>query len=147
MPFHGENMGSIPIEIIYNILVFMFLSIVSSKLCIAQYNNKAYIFLKNIKSVLKFLLFLEKEGFLLRIIVLNNFLQVFLKYHNEVSTFRQIKMLTCNKRSLLLTISQIQNLVRIYPNLFFVFYCDGNFFNSFQILKKNKSAFLICFLL
>lgn len=105
--------------------------------------KKIFIFTKYNKISKNFFTFLVKQGYLLRIIIHNNHLQLFLKYNNGIPVFSSLYFFVSKNQKIFLTYEQILKLTNKYPNLFFIFYGNGSFYTITDLKNKKQGGLLV----
>jgi ribosomal protein S8 len=109
--------------------------------------KKLFFFFKYNKIVFKYLQFLLEEGFILRVVRIdNNLLQIYLKYLNGFSVFKYTNLIVSKKNIIYLSVKQLIMLKSKYPLYTFIFYTQNTFFSLQTLITLNKGGLLFSFL-
>jgi len=109
--------------------------------------KKLFFFFKYNKIVFKYLQFLLEEGFILRVVRIdNNLLQIYLKYLNGFSVFKYTNLIVSKKNIIYLSVKQLIMLKSKYPLYTFIFYTQNTFFSLQNLITLNKGGLLFSFL-
>lgn len=125
----------------------MYFQILNSELNKNISCKKLFFFFKYNKIVFKYLQFLLEEGFILRVVRIdNNLLQIYLKYLNGFSVFKYTNLIVSKKNIIYLSVKQLIMLKSKYPLYTFIFYTQNTFFSLQNLITLNKGGLLFSFL-
>ncbi len=118
---------------------FILFSILNNSLL---YNKKNYQLKFKIK-YLNLLTFLKKNNFIFYFKKINNKLNIYFKFLENISVVKNIKIYNHLKKKKILNLNQILKLKKKNKFLFFIFYNRLGFLTIEEVLKLRMGAFLI----
>jgi hypothetical protein len=118
---------------------FILFSILNNSLL---YNKKNYQLQFKTK-YLNLLIFLKKNNFIFYFKKINNKLNIYFKFLENISVVKNIKVYNHLKKKKVLNLNQILKLKKKNKFLFFIFYNRLGFLTIEEVLKVRMGAFLI----
>ena len=118
---------------------FILFSILNNSLL---YNKKNYQLQFKTK-YLNLLIFLKKNNFIFYFKKINNKLNIYFKFLENISVVKNIKVYNHLKKKKVLNLNQISKLKKKNKFLFFIFYNKLGFLTIEEVLKVRMGAFLI----
>jgi ribosomal protein S8 len=118
---------------------FILFSILNNSLL---YNKKNYQLQFKTK-YLNLLIFLKKNNFIFYFKKINNKLNIYFKFLENISVVKNIKVYNHLKKKKVLNLNQILKLKKKNKFLFFIFYNKLGFLTIEEVLKVRMGAFLI----